>query len=235
MIRALVFSTYFTFKIHFQQVLSSITLHIWDIRTCDIFSVTTNAPKAICQCCQLWLRSLKQMSITVSVQKSPSLHWCLLLHLVLVVWFGSEFSFLIEVACSLVGWWLPWGSHCWQACIWDQIACFWSFSNIVFGLFFFTFLVLFQKKTWCLLPSWTLTLSLVNPTSWWVSMIEVAMMFLVMVKVPWFSWAWSRRLCKSWVTLSPNHPWLPLLLDQAGDGGGVDGKAKHEQTWHKVG
>ena len=62
------------------------------------------------------------MSITVSVQKSPSLHWCLLLHLILVVWFGSGFSFLIEVACSLVGWWLPWGSHRWQACTWRQIA-----------------------------------------------------------------------------------------------------------------
>ena len=52
-----------------------------------------------------------------------------------------------------------------------------------------------------------------------------AMMFLSMIKAA----------LQNWVTLSPNHPWLPLLLDQAGDGGGVDGKAKHEQTWQQVG
>ena len=66
-------------------------------------------------------------------------------------------------------------------------------------------------------------------------MIEVAMMFLITIKAAMMFLSMIKAALQSRVTLSPNHPWLPLLLDQAGDGGGVDGKAKHEQTWHKVG
>ena len=65
-------------------------------------------------------------------------------------------------------------------------------------------------------------------------MMKAAMMFLIMIKVPMMFLSMIKAALLNWVTLSPNHPWLPLLLDQAGDGGGVDGKAKHEQTWHQV-
>ena len=78
-------------------------------------------------------------------------------------------------------------------------------------------------------------MSLVNPTSWWVSMIEVAMMFLIKMKAAMVFLSMIKAALQNWVTLSPNHPWQPLLLDQAGDGGGVDGKAEHEQTWQQVG
>ena len=65
--------------------------------------------------------------------------------------------------------------------------------------------------------------------------IKAALMFLIMMKVAMMFLSMIKAAIESWVTLSPNHPWLPLLLDQAGDGGGVDGKAEHEQTWQQVG
>ena len=68
-----------------------------------------------------------------------------------------------------------------------------------------------------------------------LSMIKAAMVYFIMIKATMMFLSVIKAALQSWVTLSPNHPWLPLLLDQAGDGGGVDGKAEHEQTWQQVG
>ena len=47
--------------------------------------------------------------------------------------------------------------------------------------------------------------------------IKAALMFLIMMKVAMMFLSMIKAAIESWVTLSPNHPWLPLLLDQTGE------------------